>query len=75
MTEFIGKQLINHKYQSGCSDSANTLLMELYDDIKTSMNKSETTTAIFGDYSKAFDTVGFYALIKKYIHSFNFIGQ
>ena len=49
--------------------------MELYDDIKTSMNKSETTIAIFGDYSKAFDTVGFYALIKTYIHSFNFIGQ
>ena len=45
--------------------------MKLYDDIKTSRNKSESTIAIFEDYSKAFDTIEFYILIQN-IHTFNF---
>ena len=66
MTEFIEKQLIYHKYQSGYrkNHSATTLLMKLYDNIKTSMNKSEVIIAIFAYYSKVFDTVDFYKLIQ-----------
>ena len=45
--------------------------MKQYDDIKTSMNKSEITIIIFADYSKAFDTIDFYTLIQK-MHSCNF---
>ena len=45
--------------------------MKLYEDIKTSMNKSEITIAILADYSKAFDTIDFYTLIQK-MYSFNF---
>ena len=73
MTEFIEKQLIYHKHQSGYrkNHSTTTLLMKLYDDIKTSMNKSEITIAIFADYSKAFDTIDFYTLMQK-MHTFNF---
>ena len=73
MTEFIKKQLIYHKHQSGYrkNHSTTTLLMKLYDDIKTSMNKSEITIAIFADYSKTFDTIDFYTLIQK-MHTFNF---
>ena len=44
--------------------------MKRYDDIKTSINKSEITIAIFADFSKAFDTTDFYALIQK-MHTFN----
>ena len=67
MTEFIEKQLIYHKYQSGYrkNHSATTLLMKLYDNIKTSMNKSEITSTIFLDYSKAFDSINFYTVIQK----------
>ena len=71
MTEFIEKRLTYHKHQSGYRKShlTTTLLVKLYDDIKTSMNKSESTIAIFADYSKAFDTIDFYTLIQKCIHS------
>ena len=48
-----------------------TLSMKLYDDIKTSINKSEITIVIFADYSKAFDTIDFYTLIQK-LHAVNF---
>ena len=48
-----------------------TLSMKLYDDIKTSINKSEITIVIFADYSKAFDTIDFYTLIQK-LHTVNF---
>ena len=67
MTEFIEKQLIYHKYQSGYrkNHSATTLLMKLYDNIKTSMNKSEITSTIFLDYSKVFDSINFYTVIQK----------
>ena len=45
--------------------------MKLYDDAKTSMNKSEITIAIFADYSKVFDTNDFDTLIKNaYIQFF-----
>ena len=78
MAEFIGKRLIYHKHQSGYRKNhlATTLLMltlltTLYDDIKTSVNKSEITIAIFADYSKAFNTIYFYAMIQK-MHTFNF---
>ena len=47
------------------------VLMKLYNDIKTSMNKSEITITIFADYSKAFDNINFYTLIQK-MHTFNF---
>ena len=87
MTEFIEKQLIYHKHQSGYrkNRSTTTLLMKLYDDIKTSINNSEITTAIFADYSKDFDTIDFHTLIQKmhtfakcihaYILKTNYIGQ
>ena len=73
MTEFIEKQLIYHKHQSGYrkNHSTTTLLMKLYDDIKTSMNKGEITIVIFADYSKVFDTIDFYTLIQK-MNTFNF---
>ena len=69
MTEFIEKRLIYSNHQSGYSKnhSTATLLMKLYDDIKTSMNKSEITIDIFADYSKAFDTIDFYTWISAYI--------
>ena len=57
--------------------------MKRYDNIKTSMNKSEITVAIFADFCKAFDTIDFYTLIQKmhtfdfstFIHSTFYIGQ
>ena len=51
MTEFNEIQLIYHKYQSGYrqNHSTTTLQMKLYDDIKTSMKKSEITIAVFAD--------------------------
>ena len=54
MTEFIEKKIIYHKYQSiyRKNNSTNTLLLKLL--IKTFMNKSEITIAIFADYSEAF---------------------
>ena len=69
MAEFIEKRLIYYNHQSGYSKnhSTTTLLMKLYDDIKTSMNKSEITIDIFADYSKAFDTIDFYTWISAYI--------
>ena len=45
--------------------------MKLYNNIKTSTNKSEITIAIFADYSKAFNIIDFYTLIQK-IDIFNF---
>ena len=73
MTEFIEKRLIYHKHQSGYrkNHSTTTLLIKLYDNIKTSMDNSEITIAIFEDYSKAFDAIDFYTLIQK-MHTFNF---
>ena len=52
VTEFIEKQLIYHKFQPGYrkNHSTTTLSMKLYSNIKTSMNKSEITIAIFADY-------------------------
>ena len=71
MTEFIEKRLIYHKHQSGCrkNHSATALLMKLYDNIKTSITNSEITIAIFADCPKAFDTIDFYTMIQKSIHS------
>ena len=76
MIEFIEKRLIYHKHQSGYWDhSTATLLMKLYTDIKTSMNKREITIAIFADYSKVFDTIDFFILIQN-INTLTFcIGQ
>ena len=73
MTEFIEKQAIYHKHQSGYRNnhSTTTLLIKLYGDIKIFMNKSEITNAIFADYSKAFNTIDFCTLIQK-VHTFNF---
>ena len=45
--------------------------MKLYDDIKTYMNKSENTVAIFAVCSKAFDAIDLNILMQK-LHSFNF---
>ena len=66
MIEFIEKRLIYYKNKSGFRKNhpTTTLLMKLYDNIKTSMSKSEVIIAIFAYYSKAFDTVGFYKLIQ-----------
>lgn len=41
-----------------------TILSKLYDDIKQSIKCSEPNEAVFIDYSKAFDTLDFYTLIK-----------
>ena len=41
-----------------------TILSKLYDDIKQSIKCSEQNEAVFIDYSKAFDTLDFYTLIK-----------
>ena len=65
MIKFTEQQLIYHKYQSGYRKNYSALLMKLYDDIKTSMTKSEINIAIFADYSKAIDTIDFYTLIQK----------
>ena len=66
MTEFIEKRLIYYKNKSGFrkNHSTTTLLMKLYNNIKTSMDKSEVIIAISAYYSKAFDTVDFYKLIQ-----------
>ena len=71
MKVILEKRLIYHKYRSRYrkNHSRTTFLVKLYDDIKTFMNKSEITIVIFADYSKAFDTIDFYTLYKKCIHS------
>ena len=73
MTEFIEKRFIYHEYQSGYRKNCTTttLLMKLYEDTTTFINKNEITIAILADYSKAFDTIDFFKLIQK-MHSLNF---
>ena len=72
MTEFIEKRFIYHEYQSGYRKNCRTttLLMKLYEDTTTFINKNEITIAILADYSKAFDTIDFFTLIQK-MHSLN----
>ena len=41
-----------------------TILSKLYDDIKQSIKCSEQNEAVFINYSKAFDSLDFYTLIK-----------
>ena len=66
ITSFIEKKLIYYHDQSGYhkNHSTATLLAKPRDDIKEAMNASEIT-AVFTDYSKAFDTIDFSVLIRK----------
>jgi len=61
LTDHIESKAIFLERQSGFrkSHSTTTILLKLKDDIKTAMNKSEVTLAIFADFSKAFDTVDY----------------
>ena len=51
--------------------STNTLLLKLRDDIRTAMSRSEVTSSILIDYSKAFDTIDHCILLEK-LQSMNF---
>ena len=67
MTEYIDNNAILHKYQSGFrkGHSTTTALISLRDEILMAMRKGEITLSIFADFSKAFDTVDYYILLKK----------
>lgn len=69
-TTNINKDIKNHSILFILSLS-NYFKMKLYDDIKTYMNKSENTVAIFAVCSKAFDAIDLNILMQK-LHSFNF---
>ena len=43
----------------------NTLLLKIRDDILCAMSKSELVLSVYGDYSKAFDTVQHHIIIQK----------
>ena len=45
-----------------------TILLKLRDDILKSMNRDEITTAIFADYSKAFDIVNHSTILQNLIN-------
>ena len=64
---FIERESVYYQYQPGYrkNHSTATLLLKLDDGIKKAMKNSEVTTAIFTDYSKAFDAIDFSILIKK----------
>ena len=70
---FIERESVYHQYQWGYrkNHSTATSLLKLHDAIKKGMKSGEVTIAIFTDYSKAFDTIGFSILIKD-MHILNF---
>ena len=70
---FIEDQLVYSKNQPGFrkNHSTNTLLIKMRDDILNAQDRGEVTIAVLTDFSKAFDTVDFDALLQK-LHKLNF---
>ena len=70
---FLEDQLVFSKSQSGFrkNHSTNTLLIKMRDDILNAQDRGEVTIAVLTDFSKAFDTVDFAALLQK-LHKLNF---
>ena len=66
LTVFINRESVYHQ-----NHPTATLLLKLHDYINKTMKSSEVTIAIFTNYLKAFDTIGFSILIKT-IHTLNF---
>ena len=73
ITNFIGKKLTYHHYQTSYrkNHSTATLFAKLRIYIEKAIKASEIALAVFTDYSKAFDTLDFTLLIKK-MHTLNF---
>ena len=67
--QFIDKHEVYQSRQSGYrkGHSCITVLLKLRDDIQCALNSSEVATALFADYSKAFDIIPFDILLKKLI--------
>ena len=67
ITNIIEKKLKCHHYQSGYhkNHSTATLLLKLRDGIKKAIKASKIPQTVFTNYSKAFDTIGFSALLKR----------
>ena len=61
MINFIENKILYHRYQSGYRKHHSTLmiLFKLRNNIKKATEGGELAISIFGDYSKAFDTVDF----------------
>ena len=70
LIDYIGKHNILYKYQFGFRKQHSTehALIEIVDQIKLSIDKSELTCGIFIDLSKAFDTVNHDILLGKLEH-------
>ena len=67
LRNFIETNNIYSSTQAGYrrSQSTNTTLIKVKDDMLNAMNKGEVTLSILADFSKAFDTVDYTVLIKK----------
>ena len=76
LCSFIEKESLCTTTQSGFrkGHSTATILLQIRDDIKRAMDKSEVTLAILIDYSKAFDTIDQNILLEKLL-KFNFLPQ
>ena len=67
LCSFIETQKLYNINQSGFRKGHpnNTLLLKLWDDIRTAMNRSEVTLSILTDYSQTFDTIDHRILLGK----------
>ena len=72
LCSFIEDRAIYSKTQSGFRKhhSSNTLLIKTRDDILNTLDRGEVTIAMMTDFSKAFDTVDYFTLLKR-LHSLN----
>ena len=68
---FIKKQALLPPSISGCRKGHSTVQMVISDDIMLAMKKGEVTLMVCADYSKAFDTVQFKAVLAK-LHEMRF---
>ena len=72
LCSFIEDRVTYSKTKSGFRKHhfTNTLLIKIRDDILNALDRVEVTIAVTTDFSKAFDTVDCFTLIRK-LHSLN----
>ena len=72
LCSFIDGRVIYSKTQLGFRKhhSTNTLLIKIRDDILNALDRGEVTIVVMTDFSKAFDTVDYFTLIRK-LYSIN----